>query len=127
MTDPRTLAALDLPPDATADRIASRMRDLAGLPAKPDTNVELWTRFLDAIEWPLTNNPDPRRDRGALANGIVSGAIVPPGRPDEDRFGTIPWDHELGVDYAGADNVLREFVIDEIAPRLDAAGLIRLI
>jgi hypothetical protein len=127
MIDSQTLAAFDLPPDATGPQIAARMRQLAGLPANPNANVELWTHFLEAVEWSRTNDPDPRCDRGQLANGIASGAIVPPGRPGEDRFGTIPWDHELGVDFAGADNVLRMLVIDEIAPRLDAAGLIRLI
>ena len=126
MTDPRTLAAFDLSPDPTGPQVAARMRELAGLSANPDTNVGLWTRFLEAVEWSHTCDPDPRRDRAELANGIVSSAIVPPGRPDEDRFGTIPWDHELGVDFAGADGVLRRFVFDEVGPRLDAAGLIRL-
>jgi hypothetical protein len=127
MTDPRTLVALDLPPDPTGPQIAARMRELAGLPPDPDTNVELWMRFLDAIEWSHTNDPDPRCDRAELANGIVSWAIVPPGRPEEDRFGTIPWDHELGVPFPHADDVLRPLAYGEIATRLDAAGLIRLI
>jgi hypothetical protein len=126
MTDPRTLAAFDLPPDPTGPQIAARMRELAGLPAKPDADVELWERFLDGIERVRTATPDPRADIGRFANGIVSWAIVPPDRSGEDRFGTTPWDHELGVAFAEADNVLRRLVSEEIGPRLDAAGLIRL-
>jgi hypothetical protein len=126
MTDPRTLAAFDLPPDATGPQIAARMREIAGLPADPNTNVELWTRFLEMVEWVRTATPVPRGDIAEVANGIVSGAIVPPGRPDEARWGTVPWDHELGVPYAEADDVLRAFVFNEIGPRLEAAGLYHL-
>jgi hypothetical protein len=50
MTDPRTLAAYDLPPDATGQQIAVRMRELAGLPPDPDANTELWGRFLEMVE-----------------------------------------------------------------------------
>ena len=127
MTDPRTLAAFDLPPGATGAHVAARMRELAGLPADPDTNVELWTHFLAMVEFARTATPDPRDDIAVLANAIVSGAIVPPGRPDEDRWGTVPWDHELGVAFAEADDVLRRFVFEQIGPRLEAAGLFRLL
>jgi hypothetical protein len=124
MRNPRILAAFDLPPDATGAQIAARMRELAGLPADPDTNVALWERFIEGIELGrAASSADLRADLAELANGIVSWAIVPPGRSGEDRFGTIPWDHELGVPFPGADDVLRDFVFDEIGPRLGAAGI----
>jgi hypothetical protein len=124
MRNPRILAAFDLPPDATGAQIAARMRELADLPADPDTNVELWEHFIEGIELGhAASGTDLRADIAELANGIVSSAIAAPGDPDEDRFGTIPWDHELGVPYPGADDVLRDFVFDEVGPRLGAAGI----
>ncbi len=45
----------------------------------------------------------------------------------EGAFGTEAWDRELGAGFAEADEMLRGLVFDEIAPRLQAAGLYRLL
>lgn len=127
MIDPRILSACDLPPDATGLQIAARMRELAGLPVDPGTNVELWERFLEMVEWVRNATPEPRGDIGEVAHGVASGAIVPPGHPDEDRLGEAPWDREVASTYDDADDVLRMLVIEEIGPRLEAAGLFRLL
>jgi hypothetical protein len=120
MRNPQILAAFDLPPDATGAQIAARMRELAGLPPDPNSNVELWEHFIEVIE--PGPNEDRRIDIAILADGIASLAIVP---PDEDRFGNIAWDRELGVPRPDPDDddVLRTFVFEEVGPRLHAAGI----
>lgn len=125
MIDPRTYGVLGLSPDAAPQQVATHLRELAGLQPKPDSNADLWMRFLEMVDWAYRFEPNPKGDEAQIANGIASSAIVPPGRPGEDRYGTVPWDRELDVPANESDEVLRGFAYDVIAPRLYAAGLIR--
>jgi hypothetical protein len=127
MIDPRILAATGLPNVASNAQIADGLRGLADLPKDGHANSRLWARFLQGVQYGQIGLGDSRGHRAQLANAIVEYAIVPPGEPGEAEFGTGPWDRELGVGPTEADENLRGLVFEEIAPRLEAASLYRLL
>jgi len=127
MDDPRLAEALGIPANPSDDDVARRFRSLLRLPPDSD-DAARWVRFLEGVEVARTLRDDgPRGDRAELAHFTVGHAIVRPGEPAEDRYGIEAWDRELHVGVAEADDVLRELVIDEIAPRLARAGLYTLL
>lgn len=125
MTSAAVLDALGISRDADAIEQARRLRLLAGLPEESSEPM-LWGRLLNEIEGTLRFPGGNDGDGAQLANNVVGCAIAPPGDPDEVRCGLEAWEEELGAPRPNADEFLREFVIDEIAPRLQQAGLYRL-
>ncbi len=127
MADVRVLEALGLLPTAADWQIAGRLRQLSGRSREDPTDVALWLRFYDGIELAREGPRGARGDEALLANRIVEHAIVPPGLPDEDRYGLLAWDRELGAPQPNADEELRRIVFEQIAPRLARAGLYTLL
>lgn len=125
MTAPNVLDALGIPRDADATEQARCLRRLAGLPEE-SSEPTLWRRFLNEIEGTLRFPGGNDGDGAELANNVVGCAIAAPGDPDEVRYGLEVWEDELGAPRPNADEFMREFVIDEVAPRLQRAGLYRL-
>jgi hypothetical protein len=119
----RIFEALDIPQNADDAEVARRLRRLLGASPAESPDPELWRRFLDMIDGTLKFPGGYDGDGAQLANSVVACSIVPPGGREEERWGIEAWDRELGVPFAESDDILREFVIDEIAPRLVSAGL----
>jgi hypothetical protein len=127
MPDRRILAALDLPVDGDEAEIAEGLRRLSGLSSSAAPDVSLWMRLYEGIELSRHGSTGARGDTALLANRVVEHAIVPPDEDGEERFGSDAWDRELGVDRARSDDVLRRLVAEQIAPRLERAGLYALL
>jgi hypothetical protein len=127
MPDRRILAALGLPTDGDEREIAEGLRRLSGHSSSAAPGVPLWMRFYDGIELARQGSTGARGDTALLANRIVEYAIVPPREAGEEEFGLDAWERELGHPAPNADEALRMFVIDEIAPRLERAGLYALL
>jgi len=123
MPDSRILAALGLPVDGGEGEIAEGLRRLSGHASSTSADVPLWMRLYEGIELSRHGSTGARGDTALLANRVVEYAIIPPGADGEERFGSDAWDRELGVDRARSDDALRRFVAEEIAPRLERAGL----
>lgn len=127
MPDTRILVALGLPLEADEQEIADGLSRLSGREQAAAPNVQLWMRFYDGIELSRHGSTGARGDGALFANRIVEYAIVPPGEAGEEAFGLDAWERELGHPNPNADEALRMFVIDEIAPRLARAGLYALL
>lgn len=127
MPDPRILAALGLPVESSDVQIAEGLRRLAGHARAESPDVGLWMRFYDGIELARHGATGARGDKALLANRIVEYAIVPPHHDGEERFGLDAWERELGHPDPNADEDLRRVVFDEIATRLERAGLYALL
>lgn len=123
MPDPRILAALGLPLDGDERGIADGLRRMLDDKQKAGSDTMLWKRFYDGIERARHSSTGARGDGALLANRIVEYAIVPPGEPEEERFGLDAWERELDHPRPNADEALRMLVIEEIGPRLERAGL----
>lgn len=126
MTYARVLDALDIPRDADDAEVARCLRRMLGAASAEPSDAQLWRRFVDMIDGTLAFPGGDDGDGAQLANSVVASSIVPPGGRGEERWGVEAWDRELGVPFGESDDVLRELVIDEIAPRLARAGLYRL-
>lgn len=125
--DVEVAAALGLSADMSEEAVAGRFRGLAGLSPEGSTDPGLWTRFHYGVELARTGPLGPRGDTAELANNVVEWAIVPPGDREEARYGLAAWERELHAPKPNADEALRELVMDEIAPRLERAGLYALL
>ncbi len=128
MSDARVLAMLGLRSGADTSEVAGALRGLAGMSAAGTNDPALWARFVEAIVRARGDGrDDARADLAELANRVVEHAVVAPGGPGEERYGSAAWDRELDVGPAASDEVLRALVIEEIAPRLWDAGLFHVI
>lgn len=127
MIDARIFDALDIPRDADVPTAARCLRRLLGVLPATSSNPDLWRHFLYEIQGTLQFPGGNRGDGAELANNVVGNAIANRGDPDEHRRGYAAWDRELGVSGCESDEVLREFVVFVIAPRLAAAELYALL
>jgi hypothetical protein len=121
--DRRVARAVGLSDDLSDAAIARHFRTLLGLPADGTTDPLLWPRYLYGIELARTGPMGPRGDQAEFANNVVGLAAPGFGEPDEERFGLDAWDRELGVTRAKSDEILRHLAYEEIATRLERAGL----
>jgi hypothetical protein len=127
VTRTQILEALDISTDADDAAVARNLRGLLGVEPLESSDPQLWRRFVEMIDGTLSFPGGDNGDGAQLANSVVACCIVPPGGGEEQRWGVDAWDRELGVTRAASDDILREFVGDEIAPRLARAGLYRLL
>jgi hypothetical protein len=125
--DRRVARAVGLSDDLSDAAIAAHFRARLGLPPTGTTDPQLWPRFLYGIELARTGPLGPRGDRAEFANNVVEWAAPGLNEPDEERFGLDAWDRELGVTDARSDDILRELAYEEIATRMERAGLYALL
>jgi hypothetical protein len=125
--DRRVARAVGLSDDLSNEAIAQHFRALVGLPPEGTTDPLLWPRYLYGIELARTGPAGPRGDQAEFANNVVEWAAPGFNQPDEVRFGYDAWDRELGVTDAKSDDILRELAYEELAPRLERAGLYALL
>lgn len=118
--DSRVARAVGLSDDLSHEAVARYFRTRVGLPPDGTTDSLLWPRYLHAIELARTGL---RGDQAEFAENVVGLAAPGWNQPDEERFGLDAWDRELGVTRAKSDDILRWLAYDEIAPRLERAGL----
>jgi hypothetical protein len=121
--DSRVAVAVGLAPEADEDAIARHFRSMVGRSPGDSTDPRLWARYLYSIELARTGWHGARGDQAEFANNVVGWAVVLPGDSDAERYGEAAWARELGVTPAECDPILRELAYDEIAPRLERAGL----
>jgi hypothetical protein len=118
--DRRVARAVGLSDDLSHGAVARYFRTQVGLSPDGTTDPLLWPRYLHAIELARTSL---RGDQAEFAENVMGLAAPGFGQPDEERFGLDAWDRELGVTRARSDEILRWLAYDEIAPRLERAGL----
>jgi hypothetical protein len=122
--DREVARAVGLGDDLSHEAVARYFRTLVELPPDGTTDSLLWPRYLAAVELARTGL---RGDRAQFAENVVGLAAPGFGQPDEERFDIGNWDRELGVTGAKSDEILRGLAYEEIATRLERAGLYALL